>query len=227
MLDLENLLTPEEEAFVARLADAIQRAGGPAKVAAREDVPAKTVYNWRSGKNASTAIALARIAKACGRSIDSFFRPQNSPNEEGAPPDLAEVVDVPILDAIVAAGAGGENGEPAIRARMPFPRTILRRMGIVPEKVRGLRAGGDSMWPTIGDGQLVLIDTGATELRDGKIYVLYAPDGLRLKRIQRHQDGGIVLISDNKELYQPELIRPPDTAYVRVVGRAFWTERLL
>lgn len=228
MLEVEKTLTPEESAFVARLDSAIEQAGGPAKVAARENVPVKTVYNWRGGKNASAALTLYRIARACGRSVDWLLGAQSAPDSGISFPDLAgEVVEVPILDVTAGAGWGVDNGEPEIASVMPFPRQELMRLGIKPENVRGLRSGGDSMWPTIGDGQLVLIDTGVVELQDGRIYAVGAPDGLRLKRIQRQMDGGVLLISDNKERYQPEHVPRHEAMHIRVVGRAFWTEKLL
>lgn len=228
MFDVKNSLSPDEAAFVARLNEAIEAVGGASVVSERETVALKTVYNWKTGANASAAMALGRIARACGRSVDWLVGVTDTPDQARAIPDLADrVVEVPILDIAAGAGSAVDNGEVAIREYMPFPRTVLRRLGIKPENVRGLRSSGDSMWPTIGDAQLVLIDIAGLDLRDGRIYALGAPDGLRLKRVQRHFDGGVVLISDNKDLYQPEIVPRDDAAGIRVVGRAFWTEKLI
>lgn len=228
VLKVEDGHVLAEELFVQRLSAAIEHAGGAAAVAARSDVPLKTVYNWKAGKNAAAAITLARIAAACRRPVTWFYGIGAKPDQEfNLPLPAGNVVEVPILDVTAGAGWGVENGEPEIRDMLPFPKTVLQRLGIRPEKVRGLRSGGDSMWPTIGDGQLVLIDTGVTDLHDGRIYAISAPDGLRLKRIQRQMDGSVVLISDNKELYQPEPVPKHEAMNIRVVGRAFWTEKLL
>lgn len=225
---MENGLALAEELFVQRLSAAIDHAGGAAAVATRSDVPLKTVYNWKAGKNASTAMTLARIAHACRRPVSWFYAVGPKPDQgEFLPNQAVNVVDVPILDVTAGAGWGVENGEPEIREMLPFPRVVLQRLGIKADKVRGLRAGGDSMWPTLGDGQLVLIDTGVTELQDGRIYAIAASDGLRLKRIQRQMDGAVLLISDNKDLYQPEAVPKHEAMNIRVVGRAFWTEKLL
>jgi phage repressor protein C with HTH and peptisase S24 domain len=227
MSEVEKTLTPEEAAFVARLNGAIDKAGGPKAVAEREDVALKTIYNWKSGTNASAAVVLARIARACGKSVDWLLGALDQAESGTIFPDMAEVVDVPILDVTAGAGWAFDNGHPEVTGHLPFPLQVLRRLGIRPEKVRGLHSKGDSMLPTIGDAQLVLIDTGVVELQDGRIYAVTVPDGLRLKRIQRQFDGGVVLISDNKELYEPERIPSHDASRIRVVGRAFWTERLL
>lgn len=227
MLEVEKALTPEEAAFVARLNGAIDKAGGPKAVAEREDVALKTIYNWKAGANASAAMALARIARACGKSTDWLLGAIEQAGSGISIPDMAEIIEVPILDVAAGAGWSVDNGHPEVTGHLPFPRQVLRRLGIKPEKVRGLHSKGDSMWPTIGDAQLVLIDTGVVELQDGRIYAVTVPDGLRLKRIQRQFDGGIVLISDNKDLYEPERIPAHEAPRIQVVGRAFWTERLL
>ena len=83
------------------------------------------------------------------------------------------------------------------------------------------------MEPTVPDGMLVLINTAVSDLQDGRIYAIRAPDGLRLKRIQRQIDGSVMLISDNRDKYLPETLSRDDAATIEVAGRAFWTERLL
>lgn len=223
----EDSTDPEEMAFIQRLRDAVERAGKAPAVAERSGVPEKTVYNWVGGRNASKALAFAKIAAACGVSVLALLGRADDATSGEASPELADAVRVPILDITAAAGNGFHNGDPQVTGFFPFPRSVLRRLGIKPEKVRGLRSRGDSMWPTISDGQLVLIDIGGIDLHDGRIYAISAPDGLRLKRIQRQMDGGVLLISDNKDLYEPERIPPHEADAIRVVGHAFWTEKLI
>ncbi|QCI65665.1 LexA family transcriptional regulator [Phreatobacter stygius] len=224
---MEKPLPPEEAAFVERLNAAIDRAGGATKVAPRSGVAVKTIYNWRTGVNATAALALHRIAKGCGISLDQLFGSSTIAGSGTEIPDLATYVDIPILDVVAAAGGGAENDQPNVIGRTVFARASLRNLGISPAKVIALRASGDSMFPTIADGQMVLINTDTTDLKDGAIYAIWAPHGLRLKRIQLQMDGGMLLISDNRELYTPEHIAAREANAIRFVGRAFWTERLI
>ncbi len=83
------------------------------------------------------------------------------------------------------------------------------------------------MEPTVPDGMLVLINTAARDLQDGRIYVIRTLDGLRLKRIQRQIDGSVMLISDNRDKYLPEILSREEAETIEVAGRAFWTEKLI
>jgi phage repressor protein C with HTH and peptisase S24 domain len=220
-------LSPEEAAFVRRLKEAVEKSGTVTAIAERSGVPEKTVYNWLAGTNASKAIAFAKIAAAAGASVRSLLGLPEYAETGDQSLDLAEFAVIPILDIQAGAGMGIENGEAEIVDNFPFPRALLRRLSVKPDRVRGLRSRGPSMEPTISDGGLVLVNTAREPIVDGLIYALRAPDGLRLKRIQRQMDGGILLVSDNKELFPPERLGPADAEGVKLLGRVFWAEKLL
>jgi phage repressor protein C with HTH and peptisase S24 domain len=83
------------------------------------------------------------------------------------------------------------------------------------------------MEPTIMDRSCVLVDVTKRDLVDGRIYSLRAPEGLRIKRVQRQMDGSVLLISDNKDRYQAERLTAEDAERVSVLGRVFWADKLL
>lgn len=61
-----------------------------------------------------------------------------------------------------------------------------------------IRVCGDSMTPTIRDGDHVAIDPHAMQLQDGRIYLFHIlGDGHTIKRARRLADGQLWLISDN------------------------------
>src|SRR3546814_9741351 len=75
----------------------------------------------------------------------------------------------------------------------------LRGLGADPRALSIIRVAGDSMAPTLSDGDDILVDGGdaAGRLRDG-IYVLRMDDALMVKRIARAPGPGrIAVISDN------------------------------
>ncbi|MEO1435987.1 MAG: S24 family peptidase [Bacteroidota bacterium] len=73
---------------------------------------------------------------------------------------------------------------------------------------------GNSMTPTIEDGDLVICSSGIhpTDLIDMDIYTIVTKDSVRVKRIQRiHNRNGelthLKLISDNQQEHRPDLLR--------------------
>lgn len=57
---------------------------------------------------------------------------------------------------------------------------------------------GDSMMPTISDGDLLLIDLGVDVIKMDAIYVVQRHSEVFIKRMQRRPDGVVLMISDNR-----------------------------
>ena len=142
-------------------------------------------------------------------------------------PSADRTVLIPMRDVSASAGPGAENGEEPVIGHMQFPEAFVRSWGRSPARVEAIQARGDSMYPTIHDGQWVLIDRADRSLADGLVYGFRTPDGLRLKRFQRAIDGTAMLVSDNRDLYAVERLSPDDFSQLRIVGRAFLTPRMI
>ena len=78
-----------------------------------------------------------------------------------------------------------------------------------------VKVEGDSMEPTIKNGDLIFIDRGEDRIKDGAIYAIAAPMGLFVKRIRRAAIGSLTLVSDNAAY--PNIEVSPDEA--RIIGR--------
>jgi phage repressor protein C with HTH and peptisase S24 domain len=78
---------------------------------------------------------------------------------------------------------------------------------------------GDSMSPTIDDGDLVVADTRETRFKSDGIYVIRNGDDLSIKRVQREPDGKLTVRSDN-QAYHTMTIAPNALNFV---GRVLWT----
>lgn len=85
-----------------------------------------------------------------------------------------------------------------------------------PERLTCVRAVGDSMEPTIRDGDLVAIDPGRTEPLHGRLYAVRTSAGLVVKRL-RQSEGYWRLTSDN-----PAHAPRPVTADDRILGEVAW-----
>ena len=137
------------------------------------------------------------------------------------------MVAIPILDVSASAGPGAVPVSETSTAAMEFDSRWLKRLtSSSPEKLSIIRVRGDSMSPTICDGDEVLVDTGdgADRLRDG-IYVLRIEDTLVAKRVAiRPTDRAISILSDN-------VAYPPydnlDRSALHVIGRVRWFGRVM
>lgn len=87
-----------------------------------------------------------------------------------------------------------------------------------PAGLKFVTAADDSMEPTIGGGDLLLVDTGVSDVTEAAVYVVEAAGETSVKRCQRRPDGGLYIRSDNKA-YQDFEIDPEDLTSLRVVGR--------
>jgi phage repressor protein C with HTH and peptisase S24 domain len=144
--------------------------------------------------------------------------------ERGEEPGL---VPVPRLDVRVSAGAGALAGEERLLGRIAFDQAWLRRMRIADRKKLSLiRVEGDSMTPTLSDGDEILVDGGnaAPRVRDG-IYVLRIEDALVVKRVALNPASRRLSITSDNEAYPswPDC----DPAAVDLVGRVVWVGRRL
>lgn len=141
-------------------------------------------------------------------------------------PDLpSEFRLVPRLDVRASAGAGTLVEYEEASEMLAFRGDWLRRRGINPLAAHVLTARGDSMEPTIRDGDILLVDTSIDRVVDNAIYVV-AYDGRTLvKRVQMRLDGSVVLKSDNKDLFDDEAVPAGEVAGLNVAGRVMWYGR--
>ena len=135
-----------------------------------------------------------------------------------------DMVLVPKLAIGASAGAGASvDGEP-VEGSIAFDPRWLRDLGADSRALSIIRVAGDSMAPTLNDGDDILVDGGdaADRLRPG-IYVLRMDDVLIVKRIAHAPGlGRISVISDNAHFESwPDV---PMSA-VQLIGRVIWAGR--
>ncbi|ATE64821.1 S24 family peptidase [Rhizorhabdus dicambivorans] len=142
----------------------------------------------------------------------------------GTPPDMSALVAVPRIDIGASAGAGGlaeieERGRP-----IGFDEKWLRDLGARrTDSLSIISVAGDSMEPTLCDGDDILVDREAVAVRAGAIHVLRLDGMLMVKRIIR--DGGRLLIRSDNPAY-PD-IADYDPALLAIIGRVLWCGRKL
>lgn len=139
----------------------------------------------------------------------------------------AAPVAVPMLDVGASAGAGAAVGAERTRAHVAFDPVWLRKVASGgPDGLSVIRVEGDSMLPTLADGDEILVDRcdGRQRLRDG-IYVLRLDGALMVKRLAFNPAARTVTIRSDNAAYPswPDC----DPAGVELVGRAVWVGRRL
>jgi hypothetical protein len=144
-----------------------------------------------------------------------------------AAPALPEYAMVPGLSVRASAGAGAlvAPDEPLADV-VAFRKDWLSRLGINPRFARAIFARGDSMEPTINDGDLLLVDESIQHIVDHGIYVVVYQGMVIVKRVQLRRDGTLVLKSDNPR-YEAEEVPKAEIDQIQVAGRVRWFGRTI
>ncbi|EAT09608.1 S24/S26 family peptidase [Sphingobium sp. 10 DY56-G10] len=139
---------------------------------------------------------------------------------------LPAVVSVPRLALGASAGGGTLDDDERTAGVMAFDARWLRHLGVRPQRVSIIRVDGESMAPTLSDGDDIMVDhdDDADRLRDG-VYVLRLDGVLMVKRIAMGPlRGRFSVLSDNA--HYPDWT-DIDPTLVDIVGRVVWTGRRL
>lgn len=167
-----------------------------------------------------------RLAEEDRRKLAEFFGVDEG--LLGAPPaarPTAEaLVTVRRYDVRASAGPGALAEEDRELSRLAFPERWLRKLAGDPARLSIIAVRGDSMEPTLSEGDEILVDRGdgGERLRDG-IYVLRAEEALVVKRLALNPaTGSLTIRSDNPGYRDWPDCSPGD---VDVIGRVVWAGR--
>lgn len=117
----------------------------------------------------------------------------------------------------ISAGGGGFNDEykPYQTTKVEKAWLDLRRLKA--EDCAMFLVSGDSMYPTLKDGEEIIVDRSKKELKDGKIFVLNNEGAMLVKKVQITYNG-ITLISQNTE-YAPIELNAEQANNLIVIGQ--------
>lgn len=135
----------------------------------------------------------------------------------------ADFLRIPRLAIGASAGPGALDTGEVAAGDFVLDARAARALGD-PAQLSMIKVAGDSMEPTLGDGDDILVDRGdaADRLRDG-IYVLRFDDALNVKRIAMNPEGGRFTIRSDNPAYPswPDC----DPARIAIIGRVVWAGR--
>lgn len=208
--------------FGARIREAIGDESVNA-FAKRCELPEASLRGYLKGKYPTADKAL-RIAETSGVAVEWLVAGRGPARPLDHTPTMTDMTLVERLDVEASAGNGALVDNENALDFVAFQTRWLRRKGINPAAVRLLNIRGDSMEPTIRDGDIALVDTSIHDIIDNAIYVLVVGNRLLIKRIHILMSGALRLISDNA-LYPYEDVPASEAEFVRVSGRVVWFGR--
>lgn len=133
----------------------------------------------------------------------------------------ATMIRVPRIDAAASAGPGGLVEDDRQTGTGGFDPALLKRLGVHPVDLSVIRAQGDSMLPTIADGDEILVDRSDRRVPPrGGVYVIRRDGVLMVKRVTR-MSKDLAIASDNPAA------APVSSAGIEIVGRVVWLSRAL
>jgi phage repressor protein C with HTH and peptisase S24 domain len=131
---------------------------------------------------------------------------------------------VPLAEARLSAGGGAFVPSEKASKFLAFRRDWLGAYATSPSQAILMSVQGESMSPTIMDGDLVMMDVGRRLVHDGGIYAIGLGDAISIKRLELLVGGRVRVISDNRQEYPPYEV---DQAELRILGRIIWYAREL
>ncbi len=153
-------------------------------------------------------------------------RPPTAPAPSTAPPPGEDLVFVPTYEVAAAAGEGIVIDVEYGTGRLAFRRDWLRGVTrATSEELAVITVRGDSMYPTLTDGDTILVDlTQRAPSRDG-IYIVRFGEFVLVKRLHLDPVRRLVTISCDNNNYPP--LAPVEPADIEVAGRVIWVGRRL
>jgi phage repressor protein C with HTH and peptisase S24 domain len=210
-----------EEEFRRRLRLIMQQFGSVADLARAVGVSDNAIYKWVSGRGQPGMASLVNLAKAAGVSVEWLATGHGAATLarlDDLPPRAPHLLAMP-LAAMPTSPFGGSFKSPQLVDFLGFrPDWLQRTFGVEPDALALIEVHGDSMAPTIDDGDLILAGRHQAVFLDDGLYVLVSGGQLMPKRLQRQLDGSILVRSDNPA-YESFRAAPDQ---LQLFGRVLW-----
>lgn len=156
------------------------------------------VYFILDGTTKAETIRAETVAKLCKalRINREWLLHGRGPIEGSGGHEEPEWRDVTAFAQALGLGASVEAAEYAETHSLKFKTSSLRKRGILGGRLRVYYGKGDSMEPTIKDGDAILFDEDDTRILDGRLYVIQAGKEIYVKRAEILDDM-VYFRSDN------------------------------
>lgn len=153
------------------------------------------------------------------------FAVQEEPASYRVKPSLEDFVTVPHYDVQGSAGTGALIDSEQVVNHLAFRRDWVRNtLGVQQSDLALIEVRGDSMEPTLSNGDMILLDMRKDREWSSGIHVIRHDGRLQVKRLNFRINGAVDVISDNPS-YPTESLAADELRYLEVVGRVVWAGR--
>lgn len=200
---------PTDNLPLERLREAVRRMGGVTAVATMADIPVSSMSGYIYGREMKLSAAV-KIARVCSVSLEWLAgiteHPASAPfvrHEDSLPTDLTSDSDadaiyhLPFYESGYCVPHEGVRSEITRKEEISISRNLLDTLGAKADTLIVAKMCGDSMEPTLRNGDLALVDTTPKEAAIG-LHVIMINGRIMVRRIAYSLAGGATLIADNK-----------------------------
>lgn len=175
----------------------------------------RTIGGWEKGETSPDAEYLVKLNEL---GMDAYYilfgkKLPDAQDIEG------DYIYVPVFDVEVSAGFGRSPNDPPCVKKHAFRKRWADYHGYNPKELIIVKAVGDSMMPVIQDGEFLVVNKERNIPINGKIFVVRVRNELKVKFIETHINGNLVLKSANSfytdEVLTPDILKSED---IEIIG---------
>lgn len=188
------------------------------------NIAPKTISNYERGERQASVEYLTLLYENLEANLEYIVAGKGSmfiEDNSGKNVYCDNIVYVPIFDIKNAAGSGCIVENETVIGHYPFEQEWFNKNILAPKNALVVfEVKGESMEPTIKDGDLIMIDTANTAIRDA-IFVVRFDDALVVKRLELMPDNKLQVKSDNPE-YSTFTVDLHTQSGIAVIGKVIW-----
>lgn len=191
------------------------------RLAEKSGLAQNYISQIHTGARAGSLEAIQQLAAALDVSLPEFFACKD--------PETPDTVFIKKVKARPRAGTGGLETDGEAAGLYSFHSSFIRRKRGTPEDMVIFEVAGDSMSPTLTDGDLIMINTQDRDARTGLVYLLRLGRGedseLMVKRLERRPGNILLLRSDNPDYEDIPAAMDGAEGEIEIFGRMVWSCR--
>ena len=220
-----------EETYRERLLMLSKEYGGQTELSKRIDKSPAQISQWING-SADSKTGKARSMKSdTAREIEIALKlPRgwfDQPVESAHTTPQKGYIQLTLLDIKAEAGNGFDNNDypKSVKLIEVSEKWAKNKLGHNLESISVITGSGDSMQPTFNSGDWLFVDQAINFYENEGVYVYMSTEGLKVKRLQKLINGGLLIISDNPN-YTNETLKSHEIDSIKICGKVVATLKI-
>lgn len=179
-------------------------------LAKKANVGQSTISDLENDKKSTSAENMQSIATALGTNPQYLLLGEDTHSIEDKVGKSSETnedeIEIKFYDELPISSGFGSFGEVLERDAkiLKVKKQPLLERNISKSNCAAFPASGYSMLPTIKDKDIVYVDLGRTQIKDGKVFAICHGGLFKFKRLYQLPLGGVRIVSDNTVEYPEE-----------------------